>query len=85
MTYPPHIWNQLKNTTAKELKKALDNDENWQPDGSKGSILLYSHPDGRKAGIHFHSGKTYGPKMLKGLLDYISWSENEMRELGLIK
>lgn len=38
-----------------------------------------------RVSIHVHPQKTYGPKMLQGLLSDIGWTESEMRLLKLIK
>lgn len=84
MKYPSHIWKQLKNITADELIKALDKD-NWQRDITRGAEQIYRHPDGRRVSIHYHPQKTYRPKLLKSLLNDISWSEKEMKKLKLIK
>ncbi len=84
MAFPSHIWNQLKNTTAKELTKALERD-GWKQDESRGAILVYLHPDGRRITIHYHPNKTYGVGLLKGLLSDIGWDEKDFKRLKLIK
>ena len=84
MKYPPNVWDQLKNLTADQLVHALKKD-GWVKDESSGAIHIYRHPDGRRASIHYHPHKTYGPKLLKNLLDDINWSEKEMRNVKLIK
>jgi len=51
-----------------------------------GSICIYRHPaTKRRVSIHYHPHKTYGPSMLKMLLDDIGWSEEQLRALKLIK
>jgi len=35
--------------------------------------------------IHYHPGKTWGPKFIIGLLTDIGWTEAEMKTLKLIK
>ena len=85
MKYSQQIWNQLKNLTVDEIKNALEKSD-WVPDGSSGAILVYLHRTKRlRITIHYHPRKTYQPKLLKGLLEDIGWSEEEMRKLKLIK
>jgi predicted RNA binding protein YcfA (HicA-like mRNA interferase family) len=84
MDYPRHIWNQLKNLTTDQIVKALEK-SGWIRDEGAGNIYVYLHPDGRRITIHYHPRKTYGPKLLKNLLADINWSEEDLRELKLIK
>lgn len=83
MSYPGHIWNQLKNLSAQDLADALEKD-GWIHDEKCGAVQVYRHSDGRRVTIHFHSGKTYGPKLLKELLKRINWSLADMQRLKLI-
>ena len=84
MNYPANIWNQLKNISADELKKALEKD-GWKLDGGKGSVLIYRHSDGRRVSVHYHPIKTFGPNLLKALFDDIEWTEEDLKRLKLIK
>lgn len=85
MKFPPDIWNQLRNKTPKDLISAL-NKELGKPDQIKGNEYVYRFPDGRRVSIHYHPTKRpYGPKLLKGLLTDIGWTESDMRRLKLIK
>lgn len=84
MDYPRHIWDQLKNLTADQIVKALEK-SGWKRDESTGNIYVYLHPDKRRITIHYHPRKTYGPKLLKGLLEIINWSEDDLRKLKLVK
>jgi predicted RNA binding protein YcfA (HicA-like mRNA interferase family) len=72
MSFAPHVWAQLKNLTCDEIIAALKKER------------IYRKPPNRVS-IHYHPQKTYGPKMLKGLLDDIGWTEAQMRKLKLIK
>jgi predicted RNA binding protein YcfA (HicA-like mRNA interferase family) len=85
MAFSSNAWDQIKNKTADDLVSALERD-GWalEPD-CKGAIQVYRHTDGRRVGIHYHPQKTYGPKLLKGLLSDIGWDEKAMRRLKLIK
>jgi len=84
MTFPRHVWQQIKNVTADELMRALEKD-GWNLDVASGAIQVYRHSDGRRVGIHYHPGTTYGRKLLKKLLEDIDWTEDDMRRLKLIK
>jgi len=35
--------------------------------------------------IHYHPGKTYGPKLLQALLDDTGWNILDLRRLKLVK
>jgi predicted RNA binding protein YcfA (HicA-like mRNA interferase family) len=87
MAFPPNIWNQLKNLTADDIISALLRD-GWEKDpSSKGAIMGYikKGPPNSRVTIHYHPKKTYGAKLLTGLLDDIGWTEADMRRLKLIK
>ena len=84
MKYSSNTWDQLRGKSATELIRALEK-SGWQRDEKTGNIYVYRHPDGRRITIHYHPGKTYRPKLLKGLLEEIAWSEAELRQLKLIK
>jgi predicted RNA binding protein YcfA (HicA-like mRNA interferase family) len=88
MAFPPNVWNQLKNLTAKEIIKALERD-GWMRDiTSRGGDIGYiklGQPNRRVVNIHFHPKKNYGAKTLNAILDDIGWNEDDMRRLKLIK
>ena len=84
MKYEKRIWDGLKNLNADDLVSALEKD-NWVMDEPSGAKLIYRHPNGRRVSIHYHPRKTYGPKLLKALLDDIGWSPADMKRLKLIK
>lgn len=88
MAYSANIWSQLKNITADELIRALERD-GWVKDfGGRTSgtrAYIKERSPRKRVVIHFHPGKTYGDKFLKGLLDSIGWSEDDLRRLKLVK
>jgi predicted RNA binding protein YcfA (HicA-like mRNA interferase family) len=85
MKYPAHIWDQLKNITADDLIAALVKD-GWVCDTKGGSEHIYYHAQTRRrVSVHYHPKKTYGPKMLKGLLTDTGWTENDFKRLKLVK
>jgi predicted RNA binding protein YcfA (HicA-like mRNA interferase family) len=85
MAFCASTWDQIKNKTADELVSALKRDGFTLDACNKGAILTYIHSDGRRIGIHYHPHKTYGPKLLKGLLADIGWDDQDLRRLNLIK
>lgn len=84
MKFPKPVWDQLKNLSVDELIAALLKD-GWDPDTTAGSQRIYKHPDGRRASVHYHAGKTFGPNLLKSLFHDIGWSIKDLRRLKLIK
>ena len=84
MSFEKNIWNQLKNLTAEDLCRALNRD-GWTCDMKGGSMRIYMNAAAkRRVNIHYHPGKTYGAKMLQGLLEDIGWNEDQLRALKLI-
>ena len=84
MSFHKNVWNQLKNTTADGLIKALRKD-GWTHDQTIGAVQVYYKPNGQRVTIHYHPKKTYGPGLLKTLLADIGWDEKDMKRLKLIK
>jgi predicted RNA binding protein YcfA (HicA-like mRNA interferase family) len=59
----PQIWAQLKNLTVDDIIQALVKDGAiW--DDSHGGVRVYKLKTGIKITIHYHTGKTYGPRLL---------------------
>ena len=84
MKFSSHVWDQLKNKTCDELIAALKKD-GWDLRKTGGAKQTWKAPDGRRIVIHYHPGRTYGPKLLKALLIDIGWTENDLKRLKLIK
>jgi predicted RNA binding protein YcfA (HicA-like mRNA interferase family) len=62
--------------------------DGWTADpASKGAIVAFIKygERSRRVAIHYHPRKTYGPGLLKALLEDIGWTENHLRRLKLIK
>jgi predicted RNA binding protein YcfA (HicA-like mRNA interferase family) len=85
MAFSASVWSQLKNATADELIAALKKSGWVLEPGCKGAIQVYRNAEGRRVGIHFHPKKTYGAKLLTGLLADIGWTEADMKKLKLVK
>lgn len=83
MSFAPHIWNQLKNLTADDLISGLLKD-GWIADKSVGAVHPYRKGAARVT-IHYHPQKTYGPKLLKQLLQDIGWTDDDLRRLKICK
>jgi predicted RNA binding protein YcfA (HicA-like mRNA interferase family) len=83
MSWPPYIWDQIKNITADELIAALERD-GWHLRKGKGSRRVF-RKGSRVVAIHYHRRKTFSPKMLQTLLKDIGWNEADLRRLGLIR
>ncbi|MBI4455093.1 MAG: type II toxin-antitoxin system HicA family toxin [Acidobacteria bacterium] len=86
MAFPKHVWNQIRNITASEFARALERDA-WKPHTRRGSITVYlkGQSPGGRVSVHFHSQKTFGPKLLQGMLNDTGWTEADLRRLKLIK
>ena len=85
MSFRDDIWKQLKNMSADRLISALLKD-GFVLDATVRTERIYRHEEGRKVTIHYHVGsKTYGPKLLRALLQDIGWTEKDLRRLKLIK
>jgi hypothetical protein len=80
----PHVWAQLKNLTADELIIALTRDDAILND-SHGSAQVFKLKSGIKIAIHYHPGKTYGPRLLTDLIEKVGWTEADLKRLKLIK
>jgi predicted RNA binding protein YcfA (HicA-like mRNA interferase family) len=78
-----NVWDQLKSISADELIRALVRD-GWVCEQRGGSQQLF-YKSGRRVSVHFHPGKTYGPKLLKALFVDIGWGEEDFRRLKIIR
>lgn len=78
-----NVWDQLKNTTADQLLKALEKD-GWERDVKRGASQFLRKGD-KTITIHYHPGKTYQPKLLKMLIGRTGWNEEDLQRLKLIK
>lgn len=79
-------WDQLKNVTADELKRAIDKDPDWYADETGNSAIIYRNDvNHRMVSIHVNPHKTFGHRQLKQLLEDIGWTEADLKRLKLIK
>ena len=81
-------WNQLKNKTIQDIQRALERD-GWKKETRTGATIGYRHPTRpspyNRVVLHVHPKATKGPKLLKGLLGTIGWTEDDLHRLKLIK
>ena len=84
MSWPSHVWDQLKGIKADELIRALEKD-GWRYIRTTGSAHIYRHMSGRGVSIHYHPRKTFGAKLLQKILRETRWTESDLRRLKLIK
>jgi hypothetical protein len=77
------IWDQLKNITAGELKRALDKDTGWYADETGSSAVIYRNDINHKmVSVHL---KTFGRNQLRLLIEATGWTETDLRRLKLVK
>lgn len=89
MAFSSNVWNQLKNLSVDDFIAALERD-GYVREERRGAVLCYvkSHhsvAQRRRIVVHYHPGKTWGAKFLKGLLKDTGWDEDDLRRLKLIK
>jgi predicted RNA binding protein YcfA (HicA-like mRNA interferase family) len=78
---------QLKNLTCDELIKALVKDGFYRYKSSSSKLIYIKETaSGRiRMVIHYHPQKTYGLKLLIGLLEETGWDREDLIRLKLIK
>ena len=78
-------YGRLRSLTARDIIRALGQGGfffRWQ----EGSHQRYQHPDGRRVTVTFHkSSDTFPPKTLKSMIVQVSWTEQDLIRLGLMK
>lgn len=89
MAFSQEVWNQIRAITADELIAALEADgyklDPASSDATR-SYIRYKHPTSDRIVIHYHPGKSYGPKLLVGLIADAGWkTEDDLARVGLIK
>jgi predicted RNA binding protein YcfA (HicA-like mRNA interferase family) len=84
VTLSKQVWDQLRAKTSKELMAALEKD-GFLFEERTGATQGYRHPDGRRVVVHYQPRKSYGPKLLKALIEDAGWSQADLRRLKLIK
>ena len=81
--YDKRVWSQIRAISVERLMRALRAD-GWEEEKSRSATRPF-YKEGRRVVIHFHPRKTFGPKILKGILESIGWSEEDLKRLKIIK
>ena len=78
-------YTRLRNVSARELIGALFRD-GFRLSRQVGSHQRYTHRDGRRVTVTFHSlGQTFPPKTLKSMVEaQARWSRDDFKRLGLL-
>jgi predicted RNA binding protein YcfA (HicA-like mRNA interferase family) len=88
MALPKHVWDQLKATTIEEFISALKRDGfESDPASSGGGTQAYikcAKSGNIRVVLHYHPGKSWGPKFLKGLIESAGWTTSDLGRVGLI-
>ena len=75
----------LRNTSVRELIRALERDGFSLDRAGTTGARIYRHADGRRVVIHYHhSGDTLTRKTLRSILGALRWSEDDLKRLGLL-
>ncbi len=81
--YVKHVWSQIRAISVEKLMRAMRAD-GWEEERSRSATRPFYH-NGKRVVIHYHPKETFGPKILKGILDSIGWSEDDLKRLKIIK
>ena len=85
MSSPGNIVHLLRNTPVRELVRALERDGFARIRSRRTGGYFYSHPDGRRTVIHYHSGgDVLTRKTLAEVVKTTEWTGDDLRRLGLI-
>ena len=75
----------LRNIPVREFVRALERDGFILQRQTRTGGRIYSHPDGRNTGIHYHRGSdTLVRKTLRSVLRATRWSREDLERLDLI-
>lgn len=74
-----------KGVSAREFIKALEADA-FTNTRTNGSHHFHQHQDGRATTVSYHKrSDTFPIGILKGMISDVSWTEDDLRRLDLIK
>ena len=75
----------LRNTSVRELMRALERDGFMLQRTTRTGGHIYRHPDRRATSIHYHRGSdTLDRKTLASVLRATRWSEEDLSRLSLL-
>lgn len=81
--YGKHVWSQIRAISVEKLMCAMRAD-GWEEERSRSATRPF-YKNGKRVVIHYHPKKTFGPKILKGILDSTGWSEDDLKRLKIVK
>ena len=89
MDYNQNEKDQLRKVIVEKLQGALEKD-GWVADKTKSAKIPYvlkgeNEETLNRVVIHVHPKKTFGLKLLEGLINQIGWSIEDMQRLKLLK
>lgn len=87
MAFSKQVWDQLRALRIEDFIAALERD-GFKPDpAASGAVQAYirkEKPANRRIVLHYHRGKSWGAKFLKGLIDDAGWMLSDLVRLGLV-
>ena len=85
MTNESGLIRLLRNTPVRDIDPAVYRDGFTLRRQTQTGGRIYTHPDGRITGLHYHRGCDRLKRgTLKSVLDAVGWTEDDARRLGLI-
>jgi len=79
---------QLKSRTSADFIRALKRD-NWEELTNRGATRPFTKTNASgkrlRVVIHYHPKNTYGPKLLKSLMEDTGWTDGDLRRLKPIR
>ena len=87
MALPKQIWDQLRATPIEDFISALERDGFARDNASAGAVQAFIRKEksgNRRVVLHYHPGKTWGAKFLKGLIDDAGWTLGDLVRLGFV-
>jgi predicted RNA binding protein YcfA (HicA-like mRNA interferase family) len=77
---------RLRNTSVREIIRAVEKDGFSLKRETSTGARIYSHADGRLTVIHYHhGGDTLTRKTLRSVLQALQWTEDDLKRLGLLR
>ncbi len=84
MPLPPDVILRLRNTSVRELVRALERD-GFAYQRRRSSGRLYRHSDGRRVVVHYHrANDTFPIGTLRNILNGTRWAQTDLERLGLL-
>ena len=85
MTEAGRLVHLLRNTSVREIVRALERDGFVLRRSTRSGGHVFAHADGRMTVVHYlHGNDTLTRKTLDSVLQAVRWTEDDLRRLGLI-